>query len=113
MRTAVLWDGVPGAATGEVPSLRNAKQPARTSENQTNVRNAGRQTIPITTPLSMALASSLEALYASQPTRNGKAFRHLLRTAGRELARRSILGDFVNVVLFRYENTLRCPPLGG
>src|SRR5712671_5261306 len=56
MRTVVLWDGVPGAA-GEVLSLRKAKQPARTSENQTNVRSAGRQTIAITTLLNMALAS--------------------------------------------------------
>src|SRR6266705_3827904 len=60
MRTVVLCDGVPGAATGEVLSLRKAKQPARTSQNQTIVRSAGRQTIAITTPLNMALASSLE-----------------------------------------------------
>src|SRR5262245_56963596 len=61
MRTAVLWDDVPGSATGEVLSWRNAKQPARTSENQANVKSAGRQTIAITTPLSMVLASSLES----------------------------------------------------
>ena len=82
MRTVVLWDGVPGAATGEVRSLRNTKQPARTSENQTNVRSAGRQTIAITTLLNMALASRLEPLYATQPTRNGEAFPHLLGTRG-------------------------------
>src|SRR5882757_1138069 len=82
MRTVVLWDGVPGAATGEVLSLRNAKQPARTSENQTNVRSAGRQTIAITTLLNMALTSRLEPLYATQSTPNGEAFPHLLGTRG-------------------------------
>jgi hypothetical protein len=50
----VRWAGAPGSATEEVLSLRNAKQPARTSENQTNVRRAGKQTIAITTPLNMA-----------------------------------------------------------
>jgi hypothetical protein len=34
--------------------LRNAKQPARTSKNQTNVRRAGTQKIAITAPLTMA-----------------------------------------------------------
>src|SRR5882672_4252752 len=65
MRTAVPWGGVPGVATGDVLSLRNAKQPARTSANQTTVRSAGRLTIAITTPLNMALASSLETLYST------------------------------------------------
>src|SRR6266481_1985611 len=82
MSTVVLWGSELGAETGEVLSLRNAKQPARTSENQTNVRSAGRQTIAITTLLNMALASRLEPLYATQPTRNGEAFPHLLGTCG-------------------------------
>jgi hypothetical protein len=64
MRTVVLWDSAPGLATGVIFSLRKAKHPARTSENQTNVRSPGRQTIAITTPLNMALTSSLETLYA-------------------------------------------------
>ena len=38
----------PGAATEGTLPLRKAKQPAKTSKNQTNVRRAGRQTIAIT-----------------------------------------------------------------
>ena len=52
--TVVRCDRAPGVTTEEVPHLRKAKQPARTSKNQTNVRRAGRQTIAITAPLTMA-----------------------------------------------------------
>src|SRR3954447_16402938 len=52
--TVVRCDRAPGPTTEEFPHLRKAKQPASTSKNQTNVRRAGRQTIAITAPLTMA-----------------------------------------------------------
>src|SRR4029078_7075653 len=83
MRTAVLWDGGLGAIAGEVVSLSNAKQPIRTSENQTHVKSAGRHTNAITRLLSMAPASaSLFRNTRRQPTRHGAAFRYLLGSVG-------------------------------
>src|SRR5215467_2491166 len=82
MRTVVLWDRVPVATTREVRSLRNAKQPARTSEHQTNVRSAGRLTIAIMTPLNMALAPVWKPLYATPAYTKRRAYRHLLCARG-------------------------------
>src|ERR1700674_2550598 len=72
--TAVVWDGGLGTASGDLLPLRKAKQPAKSFENQTNVRSAGRQTMAITTPLNIALTSGLEPSTQYQSTRNVEAF---------------------------------------
>src|SRR5271168_86545 len=55
IRTAVLWDRMRGAATGGALSLSKTTYPANTSENQTKIKNAGRQRNAIKTPLNMAV----------------------------------------------------------
>src|ERR1700712_3944665 len=75
--TVVGCDSTLGVTTEEGPRLHTAKQPARTSKNQTNVRRAGRQTIAITAPLTIAHIQSGTPLRNASLHQIAKHFRRV------------------------------------